>query len=368
MSDITFTELAAAPSTPAAGKWTVYTKSDGVYVVDDAGTEYGPFGSGGGWDGDIADIDLDGGTDIGAALVDADLILVDDGAGGTNRKAAMSRVKTYAQGIKLDDLTAPDDNTDLDASAAKHGLMSKTYASKLDGVEAGADVTDATNVTAAGAVMESDYDAQTILAATTDNTPTARTIGEAQIVGRQTGGNIGGIAQVSAGEKTAGTETALRGFSPDDVKDMIQAHAVDVSVHARLSSVQSVASSTVTTVVWNAEDKDTHGYYNTADGKFTPALAGTYRVTVYANINLATDGKVLKTGITRNGITTIDIGQVRTGAVGNVGCPGSGRVYLDGVDDYIVIFVWHDDATSRDLQTSSWVDIERISSADLVGW
>jgi hypothetical protein len=53
-------------------------------------------GSGGSaWDGDIADINLDGGTDIGADLADADLILVDDGGAGTNRKCAMSRVKTY---------------------------------------------------------------------------------------------------------------------------------------------------------------------------------------------------------------------------------------------------------------------------------
>ena len=40
-------------------------------------------------------LDIDGSTDIGADLVDADLIIVDDGAGGTNRKCAMSRVKTY---------------------------------------------------------------------------------------------------------------------------------------------------------------------------------------------------------------------------------------------------------------------------------
>jgi len=47
------------------------------------------------WDGDIADIDLDGGTDISADLADADLILVDDGASGTNRKSALSRIWTY---------------------------------------------------------------------------------------------------------------------------------------------------------------------------------------------------------------------------------------------------------------------------------
>ena len=40
-------------------------------------------------------LDIDGGTDIGAALADADLIIVDDGGGGTERKAALSRVKTY---------------------------------------------------------------------------------------------------------------------------------------------------------------------------------------------------------------------------------------------------------------------------------
>ena len=39
-------------------------------------------------------IDIDGGTDISAALSTSDLIIVDDGAGGTNRKAALSRVVT----------------------------------------------------------------------------------------------------------------------------------------------------------------------------------------------------------------------------------------------------------------------------------
>ena len=43
----------------------------------------------------LADLDIDGGTDIGAAIVDADLFIVDDGAGGTNRKTTASRLKTY---------------------------------------------------------------------------------------------------------------------------------------------------------------------------------------------------------------------------------------------------------------------------------
>ena len=44
---------------------------------------------------DIGALEIDGATDIGADLADADLIIVDDGAGGTERKAALSRMKTY---------------------------------------------------------------------------------------------------------------------------------------------------------------------------------------------------------------------------------------------------------------------------------
>ena len=44
---------------------------------------------------DLSSTILTGQTDIGANIADADLILVDDGAGGTIRKSAASRIKTY---------------------------------------------------------------------------------------------------------------------------------------------------------------------------------------------------------------------------------------------------------------------------------
>ena len=43
----------------------------------------------------VADLDIDGATDIGEAIVDADLFIIDNGAGGTNRKTAASRLVTY---------------------------------------------------------------------------------------------------------------------------------------------------------------------------------------------------------------------------------------------------------------------------------
>ena len=57
---------------------------------------------------DLAALEIDGGTDIGADLTTSDLIIVDDGAGGTNRKAALSRLTTFmtGQGFTTDDPTA----------------------------------------------------------------------------------------------------------------------------------------------------------------------------------------------------------------------------------------------------------------------
>ena len=54
---------------------------------------------------DIANLDIDGGTDIGADIVDADLFIVDDGAGGTNRKTTASRIKSYVGGGGLVPIT-----------------------------------------------------------------------------------------------------------------------------------------------------------------------------------------------------------------------------------------------------------------------
>jgi len=70
---------------------TIKKQADGSLAFEDEA-------GGSSWDGDITDIDLDGGTDIGANLTDADLILVDGGAGGTNRKSALSRLWTYISG------------------------------------------------------------------------------------------------------------------------------------------------------------------------------------------------------------------------------------------------------------------------------
>ena len=72
----------------------------------------------------LADLDIDGGTDIGADIVDADLFIIDDGAGGTNRKTTASRLKTYLPGTWV-----PIDTFAATAATAiqRNGVFSSTY-------------------------------------------------------------------------------------------------------------------------------------------------------------------------------------------------------------------------------------------------
>jgi hypothetical protein len=77
----------------------------------------------------ISALNIDGGTDIGAALADADLIIVDDGGAGTNRKSAVTRIYEYVFGKVSGDITIGSTgvaaigsgvivNADINASAA----------------------------------------------------------------------------------------------------------------------------------------------------------------------------------------------------------------------------------------------------------
>ena len=61
--------------------------------------------------GSLSSAFLTGQTDIGGAIADADLFLVDDGAGGTFRKTAASRLKTYIGSLAgIDDQSSSNDD------------------------------------------------------------------------------------------------------------------------------------------------------------------------------------------------------------------------------------------------------------------
>ena len=131
--------LQAAPHSAASSAVLVLPTASGTLIgTGDTGTL------------PLVALDIDGGTDINAALVDADLIIVDDGAGGTNRKATLSRVATYIEGGISGDITISSGtaaigsgvivNADVNASAAidatkiHDGSISNTEFGHLNGV------------------------------------------------------------------------------------------------------------------------------------------------------------------------------------------------------------------------------------------
>ena len=94
---------------------------------------------------DLADLDIDGGTDIGAGIADADLFIIDDGAGGTNRKVAASRLKTFIGSTSgaLDDLTVGDAASTLATSAGNITIDAQGNDTDIifKGTDATADIT-----------------------------------------------------------------------------------------------------------------------------------------------------------------------------------------------------------------------------------
>jgi plastocyanin len=90
----------------------------------------------------LSALDINGENDIGADLSDTDLLIIDDGANGTNRKAALSRVKSYIEtnasvSSVTDTITVTVVNSGgnkyaLDGVTQKVGVLSKGFKYKFD--------------------------------------------------------------------------------------------------------------------------------------------------------------------------------------------------------------------------------------------
>lgn len=93
------------------------------------------------------------------------------------------------------------------ATTGAAGLMSAADKTKLDGVESSADVTDATNVAAAGAVMDGDFSANGIMARTGAGAYASRTITAGTLV-TVTNGN-GQSGNPTVGLANVATETVI---------------------------------------------------------------------------------------------------------------------------------------------------------------
>jgi len=102
-------------------------------------------------------LEIDGASDIGADLADADLIIVDDGAGGTEVKSELTRVKKYIYSAMSGDATASDAGALTIANdAVESGMLNDNVISGQTELASGLADTDELIVSDAGTVKRMD--------------------------------------------------------------------------------------------------------------------------------------------------------------------------------------------------------------------
>lgn len=163
---------------------------------------------------------------------------------GTAAAQDVGYFATAAQGALADSaLQSADIGVSVQAYSA---VLAGTTASfttadetKLDGIEAGADVTDATNVADAGAVMESDYSpSHSILVQQSGTgTPTALSVGNNTLLGRLSGGGSD-IDDLSASQ----VRTLLNVEDGADVTDTANVTAAGALMDSEVTNLAAVKS------------------------------------------------------------------------------------------------------------------------------
>ena len=276
----------------------------------------------------LSSLEIDGGTDIGANLADADLFIVDDGAGGTNRKLAASRIKTYVNSAGGTAITALDidGGTDVGEDLVDADLMI---------VDNGADGTNRkTTLTRikkyvysalSGDATASDSGALTIASGSVENSMLAGSIANAKLTNSavtvgSTSISLGASATAIAGvtELTVdnlnvnGNTIATTNTNGNLVLDPNGTGTIDVS-SARITSLATPTQTTdaatkayVDAQLQGLDVKNSVRVATTANGTLASAFANNSTVD---GITLATGDRILlkdqSTG-SQNGIYTVN--------------------------------------------------------------
>ncbi len=120
-----------------------------------------------------------------------------DGTTGLLQDTSVATISDAGDMLIAGDLDCQDMDAATDATIG--GTLDVTGAVTVSSTVDGRDIAaDGTKLD--GAVLEADYNANTVLAATSDDTPAALTVAEDTVVGRITGGNIAAIKGPSVAE------------------------------------------------------------------------------------------------------------------------------------------------------------------------
>ena len=198
----------------------------------------------------LAKLEIDGGTDIGADLADADLVIVDDGAGGTNRKSELTRVKKYIYSAISSGATVTNSgaltlantsvtNAMLAGSIANAKLTNSSITIGSDAVALGGTQTDLNGITSLD-VDNITIDGNTISSTNSNGNIVLDPAGTGVI-------NVSSARITSLGTPTGGTDAATKNYVD------AQLQGLDVKNSVR---VATTANGTLSSAFANGETVD----------------------------------------------------------------------------------------------------------------
>lgn len=180
---------------------------------------------------------------VGLTPNDGDTFIYDTGTGlwtvGPGGGSAVDSVNGQTGVVILD-------ADDIDDTSTTNKFVTASEISKLAGIEAGADVTDAANVNAAGAVMDSDYTPAHSLLVQQSGTgsPTALQISNDTILGRLSGGGSN-IAALTASDVRTLTETeTTTQLNTRDTNNRARANHTGTQLATTISDFASAVAAT----------------------------------------------------------------------------------------------------------------------------
>ena len=122
----------------------------------------------------LSALEIDGASDIGADLVDADLIIVDDGAGGTEVKSELTRVKKYIYSAISGDVSVGNAGAlTISNDAVESDMLNDNVISGQTALTTGLATTDELLVSDGGTLKKMDV---SVLQTVTDDSATALAI------------------------------------------------------------------------------------------------------------------------------------------------------------------------------------------------
>jgi hypothetical protein len=228
----------------------------------------------------------------------------------------------------------------LDSAVTNAKLASGIADTKLATISTAGKVsnsaTTATNANTANAIVARDasgnFSAGTITASFSGN-----------VTGNVTG-SLTGTASAIADGSVSTAKIVDGAVTQSKLASGVAASGPAFRAHA--NALQSVPSGTPTKVTFGTESYDTNG--NFASSRFTPTVAGYYQIN--ANVHFTAGTKEINCEIHKNGAahSTGDQTTAESFAAGV-----SDLIYMNGTTDYVELFVYQNQGTSRSMTDSS---------------